>query len=328
MATNGTVYVADTSNNRIVTVSSTGVLTPVNVPGYTLSGPTAVAIDSIGDVFIADSNNARVLELTTGNAVVQVAGSSTLGYPASLVFDPLGNLLIGDTVHLAVYRSSIPTPGSAAGSPTPVNIANVTNLFPGALAFDAAGDLYIADGNSNNIYELPFGQTSAQVVTPSGFTLKSPSGLGFDAAGDLFVLDSGNARIIEAPQPSGSAPYMVPATGLAVPSSLALDPQGNLYVTDVTNNNLTQLIYSGNPINLGAVAVGGSGTAASVNYELNSPESLTAFQVTMQGDIASEASIAAGTTCQFQNYADSPPGSSNPISSTNPFDCVAGLEGR
>ncbi len=62
----------------------------------------------------------------------------------------------------------------------------------------------------------------AQNVTPSGFTPIKPSGLGFDAAGDLFVLDSGNAHLIEVPQPAGSAPYMVPVAGLAVPGSPAV----------------------------------------------------------------------------------------------------------
>ena len=75
----------------------------------------------------------------------------------------------------------------------------MTNLFPQALATDGSGNLYIADGNSNNIYELASQGTTAQNVTPSGFTLNSPSGLAFDGAGDLFILDSSNSRIIEVP---------------------------------------------------------------------------------------------------------------------------------
>jgi sugar lactone lactonase YvrE len=221
---NGTIYVADTLNNRVVTVSSAGVVTPVTVPGYTLSGPAAVAVDSAGDLFIADSNNARVLELTTGGGSVTPIGSpATLGYPASLAIDPLGDLYIGDAVNLAVYKVGAAALQTGNGAtPSPVTIGNVSGLFPGALAFDAAGDLYIADGSSNNIYELPLGQTIAQNVTPVGFTLSSPSGLGFDAAGNWYVLDGGNARIIVVPQPQGSTPYEVPVTGLVAPGSLAL----------------------------------------------------------------------------------------------------------
>jgi sugar lactone lactonase YvrE len=324
---NGTIYVADTGNNRVATVSITGAIGTVTVPGYTLSGPGAVALDASGDLFIADSNNARVLELKTGGSVVQVAGSQTLSYPACLAFDPQGNLYIGDPVNLAVYEVSHASLMAGSGVATALNISNVSGLFPGALATDNAGDLYIADDNSNNIYEVPFGQMVAQNVTPSGFTLNSPFGLGFDAAGDLYILDSGNTRIVEVPPPSaGSAPYLVPGTGFAVPSSLALDGQGNLYVTDVTNNNLTQLVYAGNAINLGNVAVGLKGSPATINYELNAPETLTAFQLTMQGDPTAEASLVSGSTCQFQSYTVSPVGSGNPITATNPFDCVAQVQ--
>ncbi len=327
IAPNGTVYVADTGNNRVVTVSSAGVLTPVSIPGYTLSGPGAVVIDATGDLFIADSNNARVLELKTGGSVALIAGAPLLNYPASLAFDPAGDLYIGDANNLAIYKVSASTLQTGSGAPTAVTISNVSSLFPGALATDASGDLYIADVISNNVYELPIGQTTAQNVTPTGFTLNAPSGLGFDAAGNWYVLDGGNARIVEVPQAPGSAPYMVPVTGLVAPGSLALDPLGNLYVTDLTNNNLTQLIYSGNAMNLGQVAVGSTGPAVALNYELNAAETLTAFKVTMQGDPGQEASIGAGTTCQFQSYTNSPPTGGNPISSLNPFVCLTNIQG-
>jgi sugar lactone lactonase YvrE len=176
----------------VVTVSPTGVLTPVNVPGYTLSGPGAVTVDSTGDLFIADSNNARVLELKPTGNVVLIAGAPLLSYPASLAFDPAGDLYIGDLINLALYKVSASSLQTESGVTTPVTISNVSGLFPGALATDASGDLFIADGSSNNIYELPAGQTTAQNVTPAGFTLSSPSGLGFDAAGNWYVLDDGS----------------------------------------------------------------------------------------------------------------------------------------
>jgi len=324
---NGTIYVADTQNNQVVTVSSAGVVTPVTISGYTLSGPGAVAVDSAGDLFIADSNNARVLKVSTSGAVSQVLGSQTLSYPAALAFDPAGDLYIGDAVKLAIYKVTAAVLAQGGNTATPVNISNVSNVFPGALATDSSGDLYIADGNSNNIYQLPSGKTTAQTVTPAGFTLISPSGLALDAAGNLYVLDSGNTRIVEVPEATSAAPYLVPVTGLAAPSSLALDPQGNLYLTDATNDNVTELIYAGNAVNLGEIAVGSTGPAATINYELNTPETLSAFRVILQGDAAAEATIATGTTCQFQSYTVSPTGSGNPITATNPFNCVAKVQG-
>jgi sugar lactone lactonase YvrE len=321
VSNNGTIYVADTANNQVVTISNAGVVTPLNIPGYTLGGPGAVAVDASGNLYIADSNNARVLEVPVSGSPKQIAGAPTLSLPIAVAVDSTGIVYIGDANNSAVYK--VPVNGLVQQ----INITNGTNLFPQVLTTDGSGNLYIADNNSNNVYKLAPGGSTLQNVTPSGFTLNSPSGLAFDAAGDFFVLDSGNSRILEVPGADPSHPYQVPITGLNIASSLALDPSGNLYVTDYSNNNVTQLIYSGSPINLGTVAVGSTGPSVAVNYELNSPETLTAFKVTMQGDPGQEASIGAGTTCQFQGYTNSPPTSGNPISSLNPFVCVANVQG-
>ena len=329
VSSTGTVYVADTANNRVVTISNSGVVTPVNITGYTLNAPGGLAVDAAGDLYIADRNNARVLEVPVSGNPILVAGPATLSLPITVAVDLANNVFIGDAKNTAVYKVT-------GGTVTQLAITNVTNLFPQALATDGSGNLYIADGNSKNIYELPAGGTTAQAVTPTGFTLNSPSGLAFDTAGDLFVLDGLNARIIEVPPVDIAPPYEVPVTGLNTPSGLALDPQGNLYVTDVTNNNLTQLIYGnvdnqgviyGNAINLGELSVGSTGTPAAINYELNQPETLAAFQLTMQGDPSSEVSLVAGTSCQLQSYTDSPAGSGNPISPLNPFVCLVNVQG-
>jgi sugar lactone lactonase YvrE len=317
----GTIYVADTTNNRIVTISSSGVVTPVNISGSTLNAPGAVAVDPAGDIYIADSNHARVLEIPVGGSPTVIAGALTLSSPIAVAVDPERNVYVGDANKAAVYEVK------AGGSVQKITIPNVTSLFPQALVTDGSGNLYIADGNSNNIYEVPSGGGMAQNVTPSGFALNSPTGVAFDASGDFFVLDGANSRVIEVSGADPSHPYQVPITGLSAASGLALDPAGNLYVTDVGNNSVTELVYASNAINLGQVSVGNNGVPSTINYELNAPETLTAFQVTMQGDAATEASLASGTTCQLQSYADSPSGSGNAITATNPFNCVAAVQG-
>jgi sugar lactone lactonase YvrE len=316
----GIIYVADTVNNRVVTIPSAGVVAPLSITGYTLSAPSAVAVDAIGNLYIADSNNARVLEVPVTGSPTTIASSPTPSLPIAVAVDSTGIVYIGDANNSAVYKV-------VGGVAQKINISNGANLFPQALTTDASGNLYIADNNSNNVYKLPVGASTLQNVTPSGFTLSSPSGLAFDAAGNFFILDSGNSRILEVPGTDPSHPYQVPITGLSIASSLALDPSGNLYVTDYSNSNVTQLIYSGTAVNLGQVAVGSTGPAVAVNYELNAAETLTAFKVTMQGDPAQEASIGAGATCQFQTYTDAPAGGSNPISPSNPFICLANVQG-
>ena len=183
VASNGTVYVADMGNNRVVKVSSAGVINPVNVSGYTLNGPSAVAVDSRGNLYIADAYNARVIEvLASSGDAIPVAGPPLLSLPVALAVDASNNVYIGDGNNFAIYKV---TPG---GSPVQLAIANASNVFPNALVTDSSDDLYIADADSSNIYKLPAGQTAVQNVTPAGFTLNSPAGLGFDAVGNLYVL--------------------------------------------------------------------------------------------------------------------------------------------
>jgi sugar lactone lactonase YvrE len=316
---NGTIYVADTANNRVVKISSGGVINQVSTGTYTLNSPSAVAIDSSGNLFIADSNNARVLEVFANGNVAPVPALN-LSYPITLAVDPSGILYVGDGINNAVYRVTGRTTGA-------VSITNESNILPEALATDASGNLYIGDANSNHVYEVPAGGGDAQDVTPNGYALNSPAGVTFDAAGDMYVLDSGNMRVIEVPAGNASNPYQVPITGLASATSLAVDPSGNLYVADLQNNNVTELIYAGNSVNLGAIAVGGTGAAVQVNYELNADETLSAFKSTVQGDAAQEARIGTGTTCQFQSYTVSPVGSGNSISPVNPFVCFANVQG-
>jgi hypothetical protein len=83
VAGNGMIYVADMGNNRVVTVSSSG----IDVQPYTLNGPTAVAVDGAGDLYIADAYNARVIEVPVVGSRLQVAGSPMLSLPVALAVD-------------------------------------------------------------------------------------------------------------------------------------------------------------------------------------------------------------------------------------------------
>jgi DNA-binding beta-propeller fold protein YncE len=91
----GIIYVADTANNRVVTISNAGVVNAVNAPG--LSSPGGVAVDAAGDLYIADSNNARVLKIPFGGTPVPV--------PV-----PGGSLKNGDTIaHTLPTNAAHPT---------------------------------------------------------------------------------------------------------------------------------------------------------------------------------------------------------------------------
>ena len=90
--------------------------------------------------------------------------------------------------------------------------------YPTGVAVDAAGDVFIANWNPDEVIEEPAGG-GAQVVVASG--LNQPSGLAVDAAGDVYIADSSNNRVLKVPA-GGGTPSTV-GTGLSYPTGVAVD---------------------------------------------------------------------------------------------------------
>jgi hypothetical protein len=229
----GDLFIADFANGLVeeVTVGGTlsilagkvgqvGAPTPGPASSSDLWGPSGVAIDGSGDLYIADATNS-LIEKVTGGTLSILAGQ--------------------------VGHTGLPTPGAATSS----ELGN-----PMALALDGSGALYIADATNNLTEKVTAGGTLSVIAgdgplggppTPGPATssaLGSPVDVATDAAGDLYIADPGN-NVIEKLTPSGTLsiiagdgksgpPTPGPATssGLSDPSAIAVDGQGNLYIAD------------------------------------------------------------------------------------------------
>jgi sugar lactone lactonase YvrE len=225
----------------------------------TLCAPHGVAIDSSGNLYIADSGANRVL-------VYSASAGQPPAITASVVFGQAGDF----SAH------------SCAGVDTPaIDAAGLCQ--PEGLAVDAANNVYIADSNNHRllIYRQPAGSvlpsnTIANLVVGQNgsFTtnrcaagsagLCLPTTLALDSSGDLFVTDTDNSRVLEFLAPIGSNSSAAVVYGqngnfstsgcndgqmasdrngigpdsLCFPSGLALDTKGNPYIADQANNRL------------------------------------------------------------------------------------------
>jgi trimeric autotransporter adhesin len=175
----GNLYIADTGNNVIRKVSTSGTITTVagnNAQGYsgdnglathaTLDTPTGVAVDSGGDLFIADTNNNRIRKVDTSGTITTVVGNGTEGYtgdggpatsatlnkPAAVVVDNMGNLFLVDTgndvVRMVTAAGTISTIAGNGGTGYSGDGGPATSAglnVPSGLKVDSSGDLYIAD---------------------------------------------------------------------------------------------------------------------------------------------------------------------------------------
>jgi sugar lactone lactonase YvrE len=328
VAPNGTVYIADTNNNRVVglTTNLPGNSTQLPVLGpnfaigrtdYTLSSPQALAVDGAGDLYIADiptTGGGRIFEMTATNGVLNgnirlIHSGAPLVNPIALTVDSADTLFIGDwppvsgdgvIYSLAAGRTTL-TPLTFTGIPA--------DYTPAALVRDSLGNLYIGDNGGNpggdnvngNVYKAPAVGGAAVAVSAQTFTLYQPSGLARDTAGDLFILTKLTTaptaqQVVEIPAASPTTPYIIPNTDLQNSSSMALDPNGNLDVLQLTPGAAIQLAFV-TPVNLGSVTVGSTGAPIPFNFEFNAPATLSGFRALTLGDVSNEVIESPGGNC-------------------------------
>jgi uncharacterized protein (TIGR03437 family) len=308
----GNLYIADTNNQCIRKVAN-GVITTVagnGTPGYTgdnnpatsaqLYGPTAVAVDSAGNLYIADTNNQCIRKVANG-VITTVAGNGTRGSsgdngpatsaqlnnPYGLAVDAAGNLYIADSSNNRIREVSGGMIATVAGNGAagfggdngPATSAHLA--YPQDLAVDSAGNLYIADTNNNRIRKVSNGVIATLAGTATyGFSgdnglatsaqLNNPYGVAVDPAGNLYVADTFNNRVrkvsnrvITTVAGDGTVGFSGdngPATSaqLADPWSVAVDSAGNLYIADYGNNRIRK-------VSNGVIAtVAGNGTRGSL----------------------------------------------------------------
>ncbi len=231
----GNIYVADPNNNRIRKISPAGVITTYAGTGNccysgdggpatsaNLNNPQGVALDSSGNLYIADSNDNRIRMVTPSGTISTVAGngnccysgdggaatSAVLNNPRAVAVDSSGNLYIGDSSNHRIRKVSggiittIAGTGSCcySGDGGPAISAQIQN--PQALALDSSGNLYFADGSSR----IRVISTSGTITTVAGGTccalgdggpatsasLSGAQGVAFDAAGNLYISDTYN----------------------------------------------------------------------------------------------------------------------------------------
>ncbi|MGA2721003.1 MAG: hypothetical protein ABSG79_01205 [Bryobacteraceae bacterium] len=287
------LYIADTSNSRIRKVSNAVISTVAGngTVGFSgdngpptsaqLANPWAVAVDSAGNLYIADYGNNRVREVSNG-VIATVAGNGTRGFsgdngpatsaqfydPAGLAVDSAGNLYIADYGNNRIRKVSnglittVAGGGAALGDNGPATSAKLAD--PYGVAVDAAGNLYVADWGNNRIRMVSNGVITTVAGTGTrGFSgdngpatsaqLANPQGVAVDSAGNLYIADFGNSRVREvsngvittvagngAPGFSGDNG---PATSaqLANPYGVAIDAAGNLYIGDSGNNRVREV---------------------------------------------------------------------------------------
>ena len=266
------LYIADTHNQRIRKLNlTTGVITTIagSTSGFSgdgvsalsaqLSLPTALALDSSGNLYIADTGNHRIRKLNlTTTIITTIAGSGTQGYsgdtgpatsaaidsPTGIALDASSNLYLADTHNHRIREinanTGVITTIAGTGSPgfsgdtTSATAANLA--LPHGLTSDSAGNLYLADTANHRIRRID--ATTGIITTvvgdgtqgfagdngpPTAASLDSPTATTLSPASNLTLSDTGNQRIRQVvTQPTSTSITTIAGLGLTAPGVLNL----------------------------------------------------------------------------------------------------------
>jgi sugar lactone lactonase YvrE len=268
----GNVYVADTNNNRVRKIDPDGIITTVagtGVQGFSgdkgpatsarLATPIGLAIDGVGNLYIADYGNNRVRRVDANGVITTVGGSGVAGpgpgrvatkvklsAPEGLAVDDRGNLYLSEFLHARVDRVSrdgrlmvVAGTGIAGYSGDGGRAVSAQLSNPAGLAFDSHGNLLISDYGNRVIRTIDTAGVIRTMRKSVTARLQDPVGLA-SRGDDLYVADAGNARILRI---RGSGPPSVLASDVH-PAYLLIDGPGRLVMSDFFDNRIKQIDIS------------------------------------------------------------------------------------
>jgi len=267
----GNIYIADRDNSRIRKIDTAGIITTVAGTGDLgfsgdggaatsawLNYPTGVCVDTVGNIYIADSFNSRIRKVDASSKIITTfAGSATSGFsgdgsaatlakltlPTGIFMHPSGSLYIADTNNHRIRKvdtsgvittvagsalSGFLGDGSAA---TAARLNGPTGVF-----VDSSFNIYIADRDNNRVRKVtdstgniatiagrsgtPYGDDGGQATLAR---LRNPSGVFVDSGGSVLIADFNNNRVRKVDQSTGII-TTIAGTGVFGYDSDGIDP--------------------------------------------------------------------------------------------------------
>lgn len=266
------LYVVDGTNGVLVFSASANGSTNA-APSSTITGDDFtdahhVAFDSTGKIYVTDfTPSIKVFTTTIGNPGIYAtitAGNAIMNSPEGIALDASGKIYVADANLNTVTVYPANTQG---GNITGVPVATISGAgsllsCPHGVALDASGKIYVANTCTNEsvtVYAAnPQGSNFTLLATISGAAsgLSNPHGIALDASGKIYVANHDNPNnlpptvTVYAANPQGSnftllATISGAASGLSNPNGIALDTDGNIFVSNHGNNSVT--VYAANP---------------------------------------------------------------------------------
>jgi sugar lactone lactonase YvrE len=206
--------------------------------------PRGIAIDSAGNLYVADTGNYTIREIRPDNTVTTLAGmaaapgvadgkgsAARFVAPQGIAVDTQDNVYVAEFVNNTVRKitpdgfvrllaGSVQSPGSENGRGASARFRN-----PWALAADKSGNVYVSDNGNDSLRKI----TPEGVVITLADSFRNPRGVAVDGAGNIYVADLANNSIRKITSANKASTL---TDALSEPENVAVDTRGTVYVTD------------------------------------------------------------------------------------------------
>jgi len=235
----GNLYIADTYNDRIVTVPAGGTPNLLPLNGGSLAQPTNLAVDTYGDVYVSFLSLPEIAKITPplGTITPVATAPYVLSNPQGLAVDLSGALYIADTGNARILKA-------VGGNATIISTGSIALSIPVGVTVDGLGNIFITDAQNSQIVEAPTSGTPSILATGSE-VLANPDGISFDSKANAYIMDAGNNRIVTVQDSAvnfGTA--VVGGSGVTIPLTFTIDPGTQVGGTSITSGGVASADFT------------------------------------------------------------------------------------
>jgi sugar lactone lactonase YvrE len=206
-----------------------------------LSSPSAIALDSEGNLWVADTGNSRIAEFSEDGEFLLAIGEGQLTSPEGIAIDPEGHIWVADSSEkvLKEFNTKGGVLRTFSGFQAPAGVA----VGP-AVGWGGKFIVYVADRGGNRVYQYLsaswFEGGKPSFLSKWGASgsgngqFEHPDALATDSEGNVWVVDEGNVRVQEFTEEGGYITKFASKGMFAPPSGIATDSDGNIWVSDAS----------------------------------------------------------------------------------------------
>ena len=326
----GNVYVADSDNCEIRKITPAGLVTTLAgaaEQGGSANGtgiaarfayPTGVAVDSVGNVYVADRNNDEIRKITPAGLVTTLAGwAGHPGYangpgniarfyhPSGVAVDSAGNVYVADTYNDEIRKITpagvVTTLAGAAGAEDSADgTGSAAHFFtPSGVAVDSVGNVYVADSNNDEIRKItPAGGVTTLAGSPgengygsadgtgSGASFSYPEGVAVGSTGDIYVADTYSYEIRKLMPVAATSVVTIRSSQATGPMSLG-GADGDCTGMNLTDAELARIVTSAS----GMITIGDATESGVIAFHTAQPATTAGAAIQVIEDPASGGQI-------------------------------------